>query len=520
MDLKILWSSVSPTLGHTGYSKVTKNLLPLFKEYGFDVMAHGYHTTGQISEFGGVKLLPNGRKKYGEDVLKDYYLKYDRNLLITLYDTWTLDFIPNLGVRWAPYAPIDAEPVTQIQYEVIRRTYDRAVFTSFAADELKKVGLDSFVIPHGFDGAIFKPYSESVQEKTRKDININKNDFLVGTVCLNLYDRKDIPGMIKAFSLFVKRTGVKDAKFFLLTSPDEQVGSAFSLRAITKLYGMEDYVYYPSINPFVSPLPDPDLAKLYSAFDVYLSLSRAEAWNLPMLEAAACGVQSIFTDYAGPPSWYPKEFGYRVPVSSKIVVLTTPLHNEWAIADVEAAAQKLEEAYTNRKKLKADREKVNSSVKEFEWANVVHYYWKPWFHKMSLSLTEEKKECYHYKENSLVADLVARSGSIDASVLGGSKSLYNALKNKGIKVRKLTDVDKESDAIISLGKIQYEKDPLAYIENLAPKARKLLLISLPLGPSRDPSQLQVFDYHQIKVGLKPHLLIADKENEALLVWKK
>ena len=62
--------------------------------------------------------------------------------------------------------------------------------------------------------------------------------------------------------------------------------------------------------------PDDEVAKLYQAADVNLFATCAEGFGLPIIEAGACGVPSIVTDW-GPAAEVVGEGGIKVPVAVK-----------------------------------------------------------------------------------------------------------------------------------------------------------------------------------------------------------
>ena len=68
------------------------------------------------------------------------------------------------------------------------------------------------------------------------------------------------------------------------------------------------------------PLPLPALAALYGACDVLVLPTKAEGWGLPIIEALACGIPAIATNYSGHTMFLNDDNGYLVDVERMIPV--------------------------------------------------------------------------------------------------------------------------------------------------------------------------------------------------------
>jgi len=372
--LKILWSSVTPTI-ESGYGRVTNQVVSRLVKRGYDIMCHGYQTMGHTHTVDKTfKMLDCGGADYGMSVLEKYFQRYDRDILITLFDIWAFfGKIEKLRVPWIPYFPVDAEPVTTPMAEPLKYAYKRVGFSQFGHNELKKVGLDSHIIYHGVDTKVFKPESEKERKITRKKIGLTEDVFLIGTNGANQWDRKDFPRMMRIFAKFVKKNNAKNALLYLHSNPDGIQGKAFSLVELAKLYGIEKQVRFSTEK---NVLWDSGLAKMYNTFDVYLSTSRAEGCGLPILEAQSCGVPAIVADNSAQPEWV-KGHGWVVPCNDHIVVLTTPQHNKWYLVDVDKAVDALTEAYTNKDLRKKYGKMARKEMLKYDWDKIVDEQWIP-----------------------------------------------------------------------------------------------------------------------------------------------
>lgn len=406
--LKILWSSVSPQM-ETGYGRVTKEIVTRLKKAGFDIMLHGYqHQFDQDWE--GIKILKTGDKEqWGEEVLKKYFDEYKRDIVITLYDVWKLDFIPKLGIRWIPYFPIDAEPLTKPLTEPLKSAYKRICFSNFAKGLLDNDKFENTMIPHGVDTKIFKPLEN--RDELRENSGIAKGDFIIGTVGMNIFDRKDFPRMIRIFSEFVKKNSLTNAYLYLHTDPKAQAPFGFSISELAEQYGVSKYVKCFNKNPFTSPLQNSGMAKMYNTFDVLMITSRAEGCCLPVLEAQACGLPCIVSDYSATPEWL-GDYGWKVKSEDYVQVLTTPMLNHWHLMDVEEGVKSLEDAYNNPEKVKEFGIKAREAMLEYDWDKIVEEKWIPYLNKIEEELYSETREIEVNGKNMIV-----RNNTIDEFVV-------------------------------------------------------------------------------------------------------
>lgn len=62
------------------------------------------------------------------------------------------------------------------------------------------------------------------------------------------------------------------------------------------------------------PLSRDQLRELYSSADCFVLPTRGEGWGMPVLEAMACGVPAIATDWSGPSAFLTAENGYPLPI--------------------------------------------------------------------------------------------------------------------------------------------------------------------------------------------------------------
>jgi glycosyltransferase involved in cell wall biosynthesis len=145
------------------------------------------------------------------------------------------------------------------------------------------------VIPHGFDRGVFGPRKKA---ECRREFGFDEGAFVVGVVGGN-HQRKRLDLAFRAFAEFA--ADVPEAMLALHCYGGDQGG--YDLAALTRLYGLGDRVA--AVHWQRPALAEDELATLYNCFDVLLNTSGGEGFNLPAVEAAACGVPQVVPDWAG-----------------------------------------------------------------------------------------------------------------------------------------------------------------------------------------------------------------------------
>lgn len=148
----------------------------------------------------------------------------------------------------------------------------------------------TMVIPCGIDPNIYKPVTKSEREALRKQLGWDGFVFLnVGAGTPN----KGIDLLLKAFAVVVE--SYPEAR--LVLKGEESVYGSDSLIAqnLDELTFDEAEKVLPRIAYLGETLTFDQMAQLYQGADAYISPYLAEGFNLPALEAIACGLPVICT---------------------------------------------------------------------------------------------------------------------------------------------------------------------------------------------------------------------------------
>jgi GT2 family glycosyltransferase len=102
--------------------------------------------------------------------------------------------------------------------------------------------------------------------------------------------------------------------------------------------------------------PHYQLGALYRSADAFVSASRGEGWNMPLMEAMACGLPAIATDWGASRQFFHAGLGYPLRVRRLVPARAKcPYYHgfRWAEPDVEHLRQLLRQVYENRDEARA-----------------------------------------------------------------------------------------------------------------------------------------------------------------------
>lgn len=170
---------------------------------------------------------------------------------------------------------------------------------------------DVFVVPHGVDINIFKPIDSSQRALERKALKLEEQNFTFLTIGAMTWN-KGIDKLLLAFSEINKkyphtRLILKDQKnlygigaFEIFSGMHKDHSSLFSEQFLS------------SINILSANLNLNQLASLYNSCDAYIAPYRAEGFNLPPLEAAACGAPVAITSGGSTDDYFNESFALKI----------------------------------------------------------------------------------------------------------------------------------------------------------------------------------------------------------------
>ena len=354
--MKIYWLSDSPCLP-TGYSTISTHILNGLSDLGHKCIYQAHNYLGQTIPPGltfedGSKLkftvMGTGKEPYSQDMLIPRIRQLKPDIFGVLLDTFML-YPWALNLDYAPakslfYYPSDGEAGLPLRCETILRKFNIPVAMSkFAQKQTKDCyGIDVDYIPHAIDTKNYFP----LPQKQKEELRINwgfQDKFVVGSVYRN-QGRKMSDRMFKAFSIFAKTH--PDAILFLHSDPYDQAATFDSIELIKNLK-IENRVVWSGMN-FFNGFTLKQMNEIYNLMDVFFLSTSGEGFGVPTIEASACKIPTIVTDFTTTQELLVdyKQCGIPVPIVTDI---TGSWNVERGVMDINKAVEALEIMYNDSK---------------------------------------------------------------------------------------------------------------------------------------------------------------------------
>lgn len=261
------------------------------------------------SPFGPVPHYPRGMDPYSNDAAPMHHAHFKgqhkgkNDLLITLYDVWVLqgtawDKIPIAS--WVPLDHVTMPP--KVEAWLRKDNVTPIAMAPWGVEQMERKGIACEYVPHAIDTKIMKPSKKIQGMDAREFMGLKDDDFLVGSVAANkasgLIHRKAFSENLLAFSIFLQKH--PKAKLYLHTDPLGSAGG-WNLLKMLQAFGIpKDNVLFPPYIDYKYGMAPEDLAGLYSTMDVLLAPSFGGGFEIPIVEAQACGTRVIASSWTAP----------------------------------------------------------------------------------------------------------------------------------------------------------------------------------------------------------------------------
>ena len=393
--MKTLWVSNAPWAG-TGYGQQTDLVTRSLKADGHDVaIAVNFGLYGTSLEWNGMKIMPPGADPWCNDVIRGHasmFFEHDPGWIITLFDVWVAQ-----GKAWgdfnvASWVPVDHIPAPPKVIKFFENYKAIPIAMSrFGERKLQNAGLDPLYAPHGIDTTIFRPDAPTPGELSIRELfDIGDDRFVVGMNAANkgrVKIRKAFPQAFAAFGVFAKAH--RDA---VLLVHSERHGNYEGVRLdqLADACGIpEDQIVFTDQYAIRVGMPPQMVAAIYNSFDVLLAPSMGEGFGIPVIEAQACGLPVIVSNFSAQPELVGEGWAVGgLPDWEEAQAAWLHLPSVGEIIDA------LEEAYAGN----YDPAKARAKALEYDHDKVFSTYWRPIMERLS-EYPDKKPHLQSAKQN-------------------------------------------------------------------------------------------------------------------------
>lgn len=410
---RILFCSEATSL-NTGYAGYTREILKYLYSTGkYEIAELGaYVTEDHQSEFpwrtyGVIPSEQRGeeaRKHYlssmsnqfGEYKFTEVCMDFLPDIVCDIRDFWMLEFQERSPFRdffhWVIMPTVDAAPQANNWLMTYASAEACLTYSDWAADVLEKEGFTNCFgsAPPSAHRGLFPIENK---ESLRDEYKILKDKFVIGTVMRN-QRRKLYPDLFEAFrklldsvedpekyilychtsfpdmgwdipELLIQNNIVNNVVFTYMCDKTKKifpnrfcgpvVVSPFAEDSAARLTNVKDGVDIPTFNT------------IYNLFDLYIQYANSEGFGLPQVEAAACGVPVMATDYSAMSSVIRKLGG--TPLTPKALYKEMETGCMRAVPDNDETAKKIKEFFKKSEEERRDlgKQTYENFKKHYQW---------------------------------------------------------------------------------------------------------------------------------------------------------
>lgn len=269
------------------------------------------------------------RASYGEYYLNKIIKDEKPDVYIAAQDIWGVDFAVNKPwfnkINSAIWTTLDSLPILPSALEAAKKVDNFWVWSSFAMDEMHKLGHPHVKTIHGaVDASVFKRLSDTKRLTLRNVQGIPTDSFIVGFVFRNQL-RKSVPNLLEGFKSFKNDNPDSNAKLLLHT----HYGEGWNIPRLAREYKIDDmdilttyicnscnkYVVQPfhgmdvechycgnkkslTTTNVAKGVTEEQLNEIYNLMDVYCHPFTSGGQEIPIQEAKLTELITLVTDYS------------------------------------------------------------------------------------------------------------------------------------------------------------------------------------------------------------------------------
>lgn len=339
----------------------------------------------------------SGTNQFGEFLFEHVCLDFLPDVVCDIRDFWMLEFVERSPFRpyfkWALMPTVDAAPQAR-QWIATYASADACFTYSDWAGTVLTNQSGGKIKYHGSSPPSAHPAYKPIQDKDahKEKFGIDSSYGVIGTVMRN-QRRKLYPDLFVAFRKFLNASENKKYYLYCHTSyPD----LGWDIPELLQEHELASHVLFTYIcgetkKPFASLfkgalIQSPftgrwcatlsnvkngaeyeDLAQIINLFDVYVQYANCEGFGLPQVEAAACGVPVMATDYSAMESVVRQLNGW--PITPKALYKELETGCMRAVPDNDYAAKLFLDFFKLDKEKRAEfgKETRANFEKYFQW---------------------------------------------------------------------------------------------------------------------------------------------------------
>jgi glycosyltransferase involved in cell wall biosynthesis len=355
--------------------------------------------------------------QFGEYAFERACLSFFPDVVCDIRDFWMLDFAERSPFRkyfkWCIMPTVDAAPQARQWIYTYKNADACLTYSDWAGEVLKGQGGGQINYigssPPSAHHA-YKPHND--KNGIKEYFNIDANTKIIGTVMRN-QRRKLYPDLFEMFRTFLNNQ--TDNSNYILYCHTSYPDMGWDIPELLQQYNLSSkvmftYVCGDTMKPFPSFFKGPvvespytgkfnatlsnvrvglsyeDLSSIINMFDIYVQYANCEGFGLPQVEAAACGVPVMATDYSAMESVIRQLGG--IPVKPKALYKEMETGCMRAVPDNDLAAKLLKDFFSlsDEERTQLGNTHRENFLKHFQWDKSGSV-WESYFDSIEVSDT-------------------------------------------------------------------------------------------------------------------------------------
>jgi len=310
--MKITILSDSPFIP-TGYRNQALQLAQYLVKQGHEVhyLANAYAgmTLNNATLFDGTecnfKIYGEMQHSYFRNSMSDIIKNTMSDVFIILLDTFMLhgndawflgiDTSPARTFFWFPTDGGGGLPLGCAN--ILKKIENPVAMSMFGQKQVKEYhDLDVAHIPHGVNTELFFKVSDEQKEILKQKYGLN-GKFVIGTVARN-QPRKHLDRTLKTMRLLLDK--MPNAVLFFHLDPDDPAQPLWKIKSLIQKFGLENRVIFSGMKAHQG-FPAQQMNEIYNVMDCFFLSTSGEGFGIPIIEAMACEIPVVATDYTTTP---------------------------------------------------------------------------------------------------------------------------------------------------------------------------------------------------------------------------
>jgi glycosyltransferase involved in cell wall biosynthesis len=279
-------------------------------------------------------------------VTKNFYAKQDIGILF--HNPYSILSLPT------PYKIIytmfESDKIPDDWVSYLHDAHLVIVPSRWCQEVFKKAGIDSVVVPLGYDQNVYKPIERENKRKKRKDfVFLHYNAFNI---------RK---GFLEVFKAFNKAFEPGEPVKLVLKTVVDRPFQRFPV----------NYENYPNIKVVEGKLPEQQLYELMKESDCFVFPSRGEGFGMTPIECMATGMPAIVPNAHGISEYFNPDCMYEVKVGEKCPGIYSRYKGvdvgNMVVCDVDHLAQQMRYVYEHQDEAMEKGKLASEYVKKYSF---------------------------------------------------------------------------------------------------------------------------------------------------------